>query len=93
VHGSKKNDRVFFEIADNGAGASRELIGQLNDVENVLKGAGLKGTSPLPGGGIYNLYKRLNHFFKSDFKIVFSENPGGGVVVRLDLPALREADR
>jgi ligand-binding sensor protein len=69
VAGSKKNDRLFFEITDNGAGAAQERIEQLNDVENILK-----GITSLPGSGICNLYKRLNHFFKGDFKAVFSEN-------------------
>ena len=91
VVGSKKNDRLLFEVTDNGAGMPKELIEQLSDVENILKGAGSKGAKP--GSGIYNLYKRLHHFFKGDFKAVFSENPGGGVTVRLELPARRSIDR
>jgi len=91
VYGSKKSDRLLFEITDNGAGAPKERIEQLNDVESVLKGIDSKG--PLPGSGIYNLYKRLNHFFKGDFKAVFSENPEGGVTVRLDLPVQRDSGR
>jgi len=84
VVGGKKGDRLFFEITDNGAGTSKERIDQLNDVENVLN-----GTYSFEGIGVYNLYKRLNYFYKGDFKTVFSENPGGGVVVHLDLPMLR----
>jgi sensor histidine kinase YesM len=86
VRGARKDDRLLFEIADNGAGASPERIRQLNDVDGLLRGA-----NPFAGSGVYNLYKRWNYFFNGDFKALFSENPGGGVVVRLDLPALREA--
>jgi sensor histidine kinase YesM len=85
VTGSKKNDRLFFEISDNGAGAPKERIKQLNDVKGILE------TNSFVGG-ICNLYKRLSYFYKGDFKVVFCENPEGGLIARLDLPALREVN-
>jgi ligand-binding sensor protein len=84
VFGGKKNDRLFFEVTDNGTGMTRERMTQLNDIEGVLR-----KTNAMQGTGIYNLYKRLSHFFKGDFKAVFAENPGGGVTARLEFPALR----
>jgi ligand-binding sensor protein len=82
ITGEKRDDRLFFEVEDNGAGISRDLIRRLNDMDGVIN-------SPHPpfGSGIYNLYRRLRYFFRDDFKVAFSENQQSGVTVRISLPA------
>jgi ligand-binding sensor protein len=83
ITGEKKNDRLFFEVEDNGAGIARDIIKRLNDVTGVIN------SPPSPfGSGIHNLYRRLRYFFRDDFNVTFSENPQNGVTVRVSIPQL-----
>jgi ligand-binding sensor protein len=82
ITGEKKNDRLSFEIEDNGAGITSDLMKRLNDAESIVN-----SSHSSAGSGIFNLYKRLRYFFRDDFKVAFSENSYDGVIVRIDLPA------
>jgi ligand-binding sensor protein len=82
ITGEKKNDRLFFEVEDNGAGIARDLIKRLNDAAGVMNPA-----HPSSSSGIYNLYRRLRYFFGDDFSVTFSENSQNGVTVRINVPA------
>ncbi len=81
VSGKKKDNRLVFEISDTGNGFSQHSLSLLNDEEFVSK--------PLSGAigiGIYNVRKRLQHFFPNDYSIAFHNRHPTGTTVTLSIP-------
>ena len=83
ILGSKKEDRLHFEITDNGIGMSFDQMKSLNDDDYTRK-----APPRFEGVGIYNVCKRLRYFFSDDFSVVFSNGPDRGIKVTLSLPAV-----
>lgn len=83
ILGSKKEDRLHFEITDNGIGMSFDQMKSLNDDDYARK-----APPRFEGVGIYNVCKRLRYFFSDDFSVVFSNGPDRGIKVTLSLPAV-----
>lgn len=78
VTGGKREDRLYFEITDNGVGMTYNQMRALNEGDAVQKTGGI---------GVYNVHKRLQYFFPDDFSVTFSNGPERGVRVTLSLPA------
>jgi sensor histidine kinase YesM len=79
VKGYMKARKLCFEIQDDGAGMTADVIDFLNsdptgEEENELKWPGIR-----------SLKRRLRYFFSDDFDLTFSRIPGdeGGVRVLL----------
>jgi sensor histidine kinase YesM len=83
VAGYMEGNSLVFNITDNGAGMSKELIYLINNGSVFERDANLRW------GGIQNAREMLRFFFGSDFTLVFSENrrSDSGVKVTVSFPA------
>ncbi|MDR0649262.1 MAG: PocR ligand-binding domain-containing protein [Synergistaceae bacterium] len=83
VDGRMEGCSLIFEIADDGAGMSNELIYRAND------GSAFERDGNLGRGGIQNAREMLRFFFGSDFTLLFSANSrtDSGVMVSMSFPA------
>jgi ligand-binding sensor protein len=82
VRGSRQENRIRIEVEDNGVGTEKDRISLMNDMDRLEK-----SLPKFHGSGIYNLYKRMKYFWGDDFQLRFLENPGGGMLVRVEMPA------
>jgi ligand-binding sensor protein len=83
VAGYMKGNSLVFEIEDDGAGMSDELIYLVNN------GSVFEIDADLKSSGIQNVREMLRFFCGSDFELFFSGNmrSGSGVKVSLSFPA------
>ncbi|MDR1509447.1 MAG: PocR ligand-binding domain-containing protein [Synergistaceae bacterium] len=83
IAGFMEGHSLFFEIVDDGAGMSDELIYMVNNGSAFARDVNLKW------GGIQNSREMLRLFFGNDYKLFFSENSAScsGVRVSMSFPA------
>ncbi|MDD3840977.1 MAG: sensor histidine kinase, partial [Clostridia bacterium] len=79
ITGSKKGDRILFEVKDNGVGMSQETIKKLFDPD-------LKKTSKLSGVGIKNVDERIKLYFGEQYGLEIQSEIYEGTSVRIWLP-------
>ncbi|MBF7082769.1 histidine kinase [Desulfallas sp. Bu1-1] len=72
---------ICIQVTDDGIGIPVEVI---KDIEKF--GDLDPGSRDIDGLGIYNVFKRLEYFFKGNFKLRFNRLPAGGTEVTLFLP-------
>ena len=77
LSGSLRFGRLQIEIEDDGVGIP------LDEMPSVFR----------KGIGVSNVRERLNVLFGNDFQFLFEPREGGGVRVRIQIPALFEASR
>ena len=77
VSGRNENGKIVFILSDNGVGMDQEKL------DKVLKGE-IKG---IQGGyGLFNIQKRLELYYGSDFELMVNSIPDQGTTVTLLLP-------
>ncbi|MDF2836265.1 MAG: rane protein, partial [Paenibacillus sp.] len=73
-----EDDRVRFEIQDNGAGMSEETLESLREGKRTGSGNGF---------GTANIRERLLLYFGGDSRMTIDSFPGEGTIVAIDIPA------
>lgn len=76
-----EDDRIRFEIQDNGAGMSAETLESLRAGERTGSGNGF---------GTANIRERLLLYFGSGSSMTIDSFPGEGTIVAIDIPAYLE---
>ncbi len=82
---TKNDDQLFITIEDDGIGMSPDKVNTLND-SNYFK----TSKQDLNGQGIFDVYTRLDYFYKDHFSLKFTTKTQGGTKVTLVVPALIE---
>ncbi|SFG09912.1 Histidine kinase-, DNA gyrase B-, and HSP90-like ATPase [Desulfotomaculum arcticum] len=76
---------ICIKVIDNGVGIPVDVINNVEKFKNMdLQSKDIKGL------GIYNVFKRLEYYYRNRFKLQFKRLPQGGTEVNLFLPVMAE---
>lgn len=76
------NSDIIFRISDDGIGMDQ------NRVDNILKNYIDKNDSNLNGYGVYNVHKRIQHYYGKNYGLKYSSQLGEGTVVEIKIPKI-----
>lgn len=85
VFGKIKEDRMIFEIIDNGVGMEQSQVKEMLHV-NTDKGRHFTGI------GIQNVNDRIQLLYGKEYGVVISSNIGKGTIVTITLPKMKAAN-
>lgn len=86
VRGTKKDNKLFINVIDNGFGINSERMSLIKDALSGKNNGGLvmaKGS----GIGIINVHERLQLAFGNSYGLDIDDNQGGGTIVTICTPA------
>lgn len=81
VFGKIKQDKIIFEIIDNGAGMEQHLVQEMMTLDDE-KGKHFSGI------GIHNVHDRIQLLYGKDYGVIVSSSIGLGTIVTITLPLL-----
>lgn len=70
---------LLLSVSDNGSGFPDDILEKLNSQEDIRTADGKHI-------GIYNIINRINYYYHSEAKIVFSNLPDGGAHIQIWIP-------
>ena len=82
VHGYAENDRAVLEIIDNGVGMDQQTLDHIFERHKVNYHSN--------GVGVYNVQKRLQLYYGSDFGITYRSRVGEGTMATITIPMNQE---
>ncbi len=85
VSAKKTGNKINIILEDDGLGIDEKNIVQLNNISNFYM-----SNEILNNEGFFDIYVRLNNFFKDDFIFKFSKRKNGGLKICLTFPAVLE---
>lgn len=83
VNAKKKNNRLYFSVADNGIGMTEEKIKSIyKELESKPDTEILKNVY-----GLFNVQKRLELYYNESIELLIESEYGSGTVVSFNVPA------
>lgn len=82
VEGGKRKQAVELLMTDNGIGIPEERLSQIR--RNMVEGTDEAGADI----GLRNVYQRLTYYYGPGFSMEISNNPEGGVRIRVVIPCI-----
>lgn len=79
----KKDHRIIVEVADNGAGMTKEQLQRLLQTNNDSRS---KPSGHTTGLGVHNVIRRLELFYQKEDVVEIYSEPGKGTNIMLKLP-------
>ena len=88
IWADRKDDRIVFEVFDNGGGMEAEKLKAINeDLKNPEK---IRNLDYKNGYGIFNINARIKIIFGMEYGLEFASVEGQSTVARLTLPCNEE---
>ena len=78
---TRKEDRILYEVIDNGKGMSKEKIRQALEEDHLLNSHSFNKI------GLYNVNKRIQYIFGEEYGIQIDSEPGKYTRVIVEIPA------
>lgn len=83
IRGVKEQERIIFEIKDNGKGMTADQVHRLlaedhSNAKNVFRGIGVR-----------NVHQRLHQKYGSEYGLRIDSTPGSGTTVQIVFPAIK----
>lgn len=83
IRGVKEQERIIFEIKDNGKGMTADQVHRLlaedhSNAKNVFRGIGVR-----------NVHQRLHQKYGSEYGLRIDSSPGSGTTVQIVFPAIK----
>ena len=78
---TRKEDRILYEVIDNGKGMSKEKIRQALEEDHPLNSHSFNKI------GLYNVNKRIQYIFGEEYGIQIDSEPGKYTRVIVEIPA------
>lgn len=85
IKGYQENSRIIFVCQDNGAGIKKDLLWEIRNQLTMPQNT----STHL---GLYNIHRRIQLIYKSDYGMKIDSKENEGVTVRLMLPYKKEKD-
>lgn len=82
VHGYAQGNHAVLEIIDNGVGMSQEILDHIFEKHKVNYHSN--------GVGVYNVQKRLQLYYGSDYGIAYRSREGKGTMATITIPMSQE---
>ena len=82
VHGYAQGNHAVLEIIDNGVGMSQEILDHIFEKHKVNYHSN--------GVGVYNVQKRLQLYYGSDYGIAYRSRVGEGTMATITIPMSQE---
>ena len=89
VSGVLEGQHLRFLIEDNGPGMSPEAMEYIKEMRSESDIYTGKDTG---GYAVQNVHERLRHFYKDNYQLNYSSEPGKGTVVEILIPVVKELE-
>jgi two-component system sensor histidine kinase YesM len=89
ISGRRDGHQLYFRIEDDGPGMSPKAMEQIKEMRSESDTYTAKETG---GYAVQNVHERLRHFYKDNFELRFSSEPGAGTIVEIRIPAMKESE-
>lgn len=81
IRGYRKEDRIIFEIKDNGVGMEQEKVDALMKTD---------GNHEQTSFGLYSIHQRIQLYFGKEYGLQLFSSRGKGVTALISLPCVKE---